>query len=287
MRGLRLYGWLLLAPGLLLVVFALVVPLLGIFQLSLGERSTTELSTGFTFENYARVFTEARLRDKVVMSLTVSAIAGCISLAMALPVSYFISRSGPRLKSVMTILLLLPMLGGGVVLSIGWVALLSPSGLLSHWLQEFGLLQESLKIMQTAGTVTAVLALVNLPIVVLSILGLLDSVGDSTEKAAISLGSSRFRAYRTVVLPQIMPGIVVGSSLVFVLAVNAYVTPLLIGGARVGFAAPEIYQTINIDGNWPQGSALAIVLVSFSLTLSGLYTTFMARRFDKWRELKR
>lgn len=280
----RLYSWLLLGPGVLLIAALLIAPLIGILPFSFGEKVIGSFSGGpFTFDNYLQVFTDSYLRGVLVRSFVIAIITTVLALVLALPISYFISRSQPRLKGLLMILILFPLLAGGVVQSIGWVAILSPSGITSQVLQSIGILGSPMEIMRTPQTIIVIMALIDLPMIVLSIQSSLDSVGDSTERAAQSLGASRFTAFRTVTLPQIVPGIVAGTSLAFVLTVNAYPTPVLIGGSAVQMASPEIYAIVTNDGNWPQGTALALIVVAFSLVITGLYSMFMSKHFDKWR----
>jgi putative spermidine/putrescine transport system permease protein len=282
--GSRLYSWLLLGPGVLIIAVMLVAPLVGVVPFSFGEKAASGFSGGpFTFENYSRIFTDPYLLGIVVRSFAIAAVTTALALLLAMPISYFISRSGPRLKGFLMIMILFPLLAGGVIQSIGWVAILSSSGILSQAGQAAGILDGPLEIMQTPGTLIVIMALIDLPMIVLSIQSSLDAVGDTTERAAHSLGASRMRAFRTVTLPQIMPGVVAGTSLAFVLTVNAYPTPVLIGGSRIHMASPEIYSIVTRDGDWPQGTALALLVVALSLIITGLYSKFMSARFDKWR----
>lgn len=280
----RLFAWLLLGPGVLLLVVMLIIPMLEVLPFSFGEPTTSGFSGGgFTFENYLRIFTDGYLRGVLVRTFWIAAVTTILALILALPMTYFISRSKPRLKGFLMILILFPLLAGGVVQSIGWVAILSSSGIISQWLQKLGVLNGPLEIMQTPPTIIVIMALIDLPMIVLAIQSSMDSVGDSTERAAQSLGASRFKAFRTVTVPQIMPGIVAGTSLAFVLTVNAYPTPVLIGGSQVPMASPEIYSIVTRDGNWTQGTALALIVVALSFVITGIYAKAMSMRFDKWR----
>lgn len=280
----RLYSWILFGPGVLLLVVMLIIPMISVLPFSFGEKTTSGFSGGgFSFDNYFRIFTDDYLRGVIARTFVIAATTTMLSLILALPMAYFISRSKPRLKGFLMILVLFPLLAGGVVQSIGWVAILSSSGLVSQWVQAAGILDSPLEIMQTPETIIVIMALIDLPMIVLAIQSSMDSVGDSTERAAQSLGASRFKAFRTVILPQITPGIVAGTSLAFVLTVNAYPTPVLIGGSQVRMASPELYSIVTQDGDWTQGTALAFVVVAFSFVITGLYAKAMSRRFEKWR----
>lgn len=287
MRNTRALTRVLLIPGLAAVLILLILPITGVLKFSFEQPSITDFSAGgFSFDNYAHILTDAHLQGIIVRTFVTAVLTTLVSLVLALPISYYLSRCSERVKSFLTILLLFPLLAGNVVLSVGWVAILSPSGIVSQLLQQFGLLDGSLEIMRTLGVLVILMAMVNLPMIVLSMQGSVDQVGDSTERAAYSLGASRFKAYREVLLPQIMPGIVAGTSLAFVLTVNAYATPRLIGGTTIQLAAPEIYGLVTLDGNWPYGSAMAVIVVALSLTITGVYSWIASKSFDKWQKVK-
>lgn len=279
----RYYRFLLI-PGILLVAALALLPMLWIVPMSVSEPARGAFHAGgFNFDSYAAIVSDPALRGMVIDSLVIAAAATLIAGLLALPLAYFVSRSHGLLKNTVMILSLCPLLIGTVVLAIGWMTILSPVGMLSQTLQQMGLIDGALNIMRTHVTVTILIGFILVPYIFITILSSLENIGSASERAAQSLGASKARAFFDVTVPQIMPGIVAGTSLSFILAVNAYPIPVLLGGNQVRMAAPEIYNIITRDGNWPQGTALAISMVALTLIISGLYGGLMARRFDKWR----
>jgi putative spermidine/putrescine transport system permease protein len=120
-----------------------------------------------------------------------------------------------------------------------------------------------------------------LPYIVISIDSVLQSVPRDLEEAAMVLGAPPHAAFRHVILPLILPGIVTGFVLSFILSMDAYATPLLIGGSAIRMMSPMIYVQVSELQNWPFASAISIVLIVTSLTLSALITVAAAQR--KWR----
>lgn len=282
----KMYVRLLLIPGLLLVGFLVVLPLLWILPISFGEPARGAFTAGgVTLGSYLSIVTTASLRLIVLRTFVIAVVATALATTMALPVAYFMARSGAKLKSALTALVLFPFLVGTVVQAIGWIAILSPGGILSQVVRQTGLTDDALDIMRTPVTVTLLIATTNMPFVLITLLSSFESVGTAGERAALSLGASRLRVFWGIVMPQVMPGIVAGTTLSFILAVNAYPTPVLIGAGQVRMASPEIYNIITRDGNWPQGTALAIATVGLTLIVSGLYGSLMSKRFDKWRRV--
>jgi len=88
------------------------------------------------------------------------------------------------------------------------------------------------------------------------------------EEASLNLGASALTTFRRVVLPLLMPGIFAGCVLCFILSMNAYATPVLIGGPKFYMMAPTIYTQISAAMNWPFASALAFMLISLTMVLT-------------------
>jgi putative spermidine/putrescine transport system permease protein len=101
-----------------------------------------------------------------------------------------------------------------------------------------------------------------LPFMILPIMGAIQGIDPALENAARSLGAGRVRIFLRVSLPLSMPGVQAGCILVFVLALSAYVTPLLIGGMRVKTLAVNVVDTLIDRFNWPLGSAFALILAA-------------------------
>jgi putative spermidine/putrescine transport system permease protein len=90
----------------------------------------------------------------------------------------------------------------------------------------------------------------------------------SLEEASQNLGASQFTTFRRIVLPLLMPGIFAGCVLCFTLSMNAYATPILIGGPKFYMMAPTIYSQMSASMNWPFASALAFILIGLTMILT-------------------
>lgn len=284
----RLYGWILVGPATVLLVAYFVAPLVYFLRYSVRPNSASGFAgAGFTLASFKAFFGDSFLLHALGRSVLIAAVATVGTLLVALPVCYFMLKSRPWLKGLLVILAVFPLLTGSVVRSIGWVAILGYSGIMNEVLTGLGIVRGPLDILHTSGSVTVVIISVVLPVMVLLVHASMESVDPATERAALSLGAGRFRAFRQVLLPQVTPGIVAGTSLVFVLSVNAYSTPLLIGGSKVTMMAPQIYLTITTDANLPGGAAMSVVVVVVSLAIVGVYGWLMRKQFEGWRGVTR
>ena len=131
---------------------------------------------------------------------------------------------------------------GNAVRAAGWIVLLADKGLINAVLIYLGVLADPVRILYTGNAVAIGLIAVLLPFMIISLQAVFDGVSESYEEAALSLGARPFTMFRRVLLPLIMPGIFSGCLLCFVLAMNAYATPVLIGGPSFHMMAPKVYE---------------------------------------------
>jgi putative spermidine/putrescine transport system permease protein len=280
----RRTGWLLVMPAALVTVVFFVAPLVYFLRFSFERPSRTAFSEPvFTLENFARFFASPFHVGALTRTLLVAAAATVLALLLALPVAYLITKANARTKALLIILTVFPLLVGNVVRSIGWVALLGYSGVVNTVLTAVGFIDAPVELLRTATTVTVAITSVVLPLMVLTLQASLESVDPNTERAALDLGARPSRVFRQIVLPQIVPGITAGTSLVFVLCINAYATPRLVGGAQVPMLAPVVYDTISSDNNWPFGASMAALMLVVSLAVVLLYGRLLRRQFEGWR----
>src|SRR5207344_605767 len=96
----------------------------------------------------------------------------------------------------------------------------------------------------------------------------IEGIDRSVEEAAFNLGATPLRMARRALLPLAMPGILAGTILTFILAMNAYATPVLLGGPRFQMMGPLVYGQFVQQNNWPFGGAIAFILMTATLVLT-------------------
>ena len=119
--------------------------------------------------------------------------------------------------------------------------------------------------MYTEGAVIVGITAVNLPFMVLTLSSVIEGIDPALEEAAFNLGARPLQVFRRVILPLAMPGVLAGTILVFILGMNAYATPILLGGPRFQMMGPVVYGQFAGQNNWPFGAALSFVLMAATL----------------------
>jgi putative spermidine/putrescine transport system permease protein len=154
-------------------------------------------------------------------------------------------------------------------------------GALNAALISLGLIDAPLDIMYTPLAVVVGIVGFDLPFMVLTLQSVIEGIDPALEEAALGLGAPPLRAFARVTLPLSLPGVVAGSLLCFILAMNAYATPVLLGGPRFQMMAPVVYTQISEQSNWPLGGALAFVLMIATLALTVGANTLVQRRYRR------
>jgi putative spermidine/putrescine transport system permease protein len=266
----------LLAPAALAVSLVLLLPLALMFRYSLNRFEPGRFMVeALTLENYAKLVSDAYylgvLRATVLMALAVT--AAC--LALGFPLALAIARAAPRLKAVLIVLVVVPLFVGNAVRAAGWMVAFGQKGVINALFEAAGL--APVTIMYTPWAVLVGIVSVNLPFVTLTVESVIEGIDAALGEAAASLGATPFAAWRLVTLPLALPGLLAAGALSFILTMNAYATPLLLGGPRFQMIGPTLAREILNQANWPFGASLAFVLIAFTLASTALANVLIAR----------
>jgi putative spermidine/putrescine transport system permease protein len=271
-------------PAALLVAAFLAAPLAVLFRYSLNRYSPREfMIDAVTAENYIRFFTDAYFIGVLATTVQVAAVCTAVSLLFAFPLAYLLARTDSRWKSALVIAVVFPLMVGNVVRAAGWMAVLGNDGIVNHALLGLGLVTQPVRLMYTPFAVHVGIIAVVLPYMILTLQSVIEGIGRDVEEAASNLGAGPITVFRRVLLPLSLPGVIAGSTLVFILCMNAYATPVLLGGPQFKMMAPALYDQFVRTTNWPFGAALAFILMVSTLVLTVIGTTVLSRRMHHRR----
>ena len=272
------------APATLFVLLGLVAPLALMFRYSLNRFVPGQMMVeALTLANYQKFFSDSFYQEVLGTTLWVSALSTVLCLLAGFPVAYALVRyAGPKWKPRLLILIILPLLMGNAVRTAAWMVILGDKGLFNASLGSVGL--SAVKLMYTPTAVVIGLVSVMLPFMIVTLQSVLEGIDENLEAAAASLGAPHGVVLRRVVLPLALPGLLAGTMLCFILSMNAYATPVLIGGPTFHMMAPTVYQQVAKAMNWPFGAALAFVLMAVTLFLTTTANVLVQRHYRKWSE---
>lgn len=215
------------------------------------------LSDGVSLSNYRRLFADPFFLEVLLRTLLYSVGTTMISLLIALPVARFLVTRAGRMKGILLALMLVPLVSGALLPSLGMLHLMGPLGVVNGAARLLGL--PTVKLLGTPTGILIGLVQSFLPLMVLPLVNTFARLPTDLEQAAASLGAPALAVWRRVILPLAMPGIVAGAVLVFCAAFTSFVTPQILGQGHIATFGTVAYQQAGQVLDWPFASALAVL----------------------------
>ncbi|SEI58666.1 ABC transporter permease [Pseudomonas sp. NFR16] len=274
-------GYLLSTPALALFVGLLVLPLLLTLVLSFNvfDYEVGVKGDAWTFAQYVNLVTDSYFYEIFLRTFWISALVTLLCVVIGVPEAYILSRMGTPWRSIFLILILTPLLISVVVRAFGWSLLLGADGLVNQAIQALG--GRPVKMLYTPFAVILALVHVMLPFMIIPVWTSLQKLDASAEQAALSLGATQAKVMRLVVLPQVLPGVLSGTLIVFGLSASSFAIPGLLGGRRLKMVATVVYDQYLSELNWPMGAAIAVALLLINLLVMLSWNRLVEGRYKK------
>ena len=278
----RANPWVLSAPALAVYATFLVVPMALVFLISFFDfQFYGGMQATFTWKNYLEILSDGYYYEIYARTFGVAALVTVACLVLGTAEAYVLSRMANPWKGLFLMVVLGPLLISVVVRTLGWALLFGSTGLINKALMGIGLVSTPIDLMYSNLGVGIALTHVLVPFMVISVWASLQRINPSTEAAALSLGASQFTVIRRVIVPQVMPGILSGSLIVFGLSASSFAIPALLGGRRLKMVATVVYDEFLTELNWPLGAAIAIVLLVVNVIIMMAYNRVVERSYRR------
>ena len=237
----------------------------------------------FSLKYFALLLESPLQRESIFNSFTIAFLTTALTTLLTLPLAHWMTRYQFRGKTLLSGLLLVPMIMPPFVGAIGLSQLLARFGSLNLFLMNLGLLPHEKPIDwlgQGGFWGIVILQVLNLyPIMFLNVSASMANVDPSLRESAQNLGASGWRLFRTVTLPLILPGYFAGAVIVFIWAFTDLGTPLIFGFSRV--VPVQIFDAINDLNTNPLGYALVVFVLLLTLALFLVSKNVLAgKRFE-------
>lgn len=250
-REMRTFSTLVL-PVVTIVAVAFLIPVLLIMI-----RSVTDPQLGL--QNYVWLLTNDYNIELIIRTLKLAGGATAITALLGYPYAYLLANSGPRLRGILIVIVLLPFWTSMMVRTFAWIIILQNNGVLNTVLSAFGL--PTISILGTSTAVLIGMCQILMPFMVLPMASVMQSIDPRVPKAAQVMGATPSKSFLTVYLPLSLPGVLAGSLIVFILSLGFYITPALLGSPNEQILPNALFTQIAGLLNWGQGGALAVALL--------------------------
>lgn len=252
----------LLLPALMALTLVFILPIVLLASQSFHPSAGLGVvGPEWTLENYRNFVTDPFYLGILLDTLLLGVIVVTVCMIVGYPAAYYLARMRSRWKPVLVFLVVSPLLISVVIRNLGWLPILGNNGLVNWILHVTGVMDDPI---QLAGNFTgACIGLIHawLPIMILTIMTVIQRIELDIEEASINLGASPFQTFWRVLLPLSRPGLLSGYLLVFTVVISAFVTPGMLGGRRVLVMAVYVEQQLRAVLNYATSSTAAVILM--------------------------
>ena len=264
----------LLFPGIVLLCFFLVLPLLSSLIPTVFPESS------FSLQLYLDFFKDSYFMAVLGRTLSISLIVTIFCAVLGLPAAYVISGVSKKWRGILIALTLFPLLTNSVIRSFAWITILGKNGVINNLLMMFGVINEPMSLLYTDFSIIIGSVYLFLPTMIMTLVGVLENIDDDLLEAAATLGLSPLKGFFKIILPLSLPGMIVGSILVFTGTLTAYTTPQLLGGNKKMMLATLLYQRATTLGDWTSASVIALVMIVITFAVMKALN-LLAKSMDK------
>ncbi|WP_107152100.1 ABC transporter permease [Trinickia symbiotica] len=213
---------------------------------------------------YLSVFTNT-------LVISVSATLACLLLGF--PVAHLLSTARRSTATVLMMLVLLPFWTSLLVRTSGWLVILQTNGPLVDLLVWLRMVAENARPQLAYTRFASIVAMTHilLPFMILPLYSVMKGISKDYVRAARSLGAGPVKAFFSVYIPQVVPGIGAGAMMVFISALGFYITPALVGGSQGQMVGNLIAYHMQSSLNWGLAAALSVGLL---VLVAGIFWMF-------------
>jgi len=230
----------------------------------------------FTIENYVAFLFQRDIFDDTLQfvpdylqiyfrTFVLAGFTTVASLILGFPTAYFMATRPPSQRNFWVFLITLPFWTNLLIRTYAIQLIIRDEGLVNDALKGIGVIDQPLHILYTNFAIMLGLLYSFLPFMVLPLYTSLEKLDFRLVEAGFDLYATRGRVLRRIVIPLAKPGIIAGCILVFIPALGAYVTPLILGGGKQHMIGSLIATQFGTSRNWPFGCALAFILMAIVL----------------------
>ncbi|MFO8075898.1 MAG: ABC transporter permease [Egibacteraceae bacterium] len=265
-------------PSALLLLALVVVPL--VLLVYFGLLTGPGVDGAVTGQEWARIAGQPELYGRLlVRSLVLGLAATALTIIVAWPTAWALSRHVGRLRSLYLALVIIPHLTSSLSLIYAMYVLIAPGGPLMAALTGVGLAEAGDTLLFTRWAVLLMLAYLFLPFMVMALYAAVERIDDTVLDAARSLGAGAWQRFRHIVLPLTIPGMLAGLVIVFTPAAGAFVEARILGGTDGMMFGTLISEQVSRVNNQPRAAAMSVILLAAILALLGGVRATLRRAF--------
>jgi putrescine transport system permease protein len=265
---------LVILPPYIWFLLFLFIPFLSVLKISfaspiIASPPYTELVSfahhlvqiNLNFENYAFIFSHGAFFVAYVSSIKVAFVTTLLCILTGYPIAYAIATSGPRIRNILFLLVVLPYWTSFLLRAYAWINILQINGLINQLLMHLHIIETPIRMIYNPFSLYLGMLYGYLPFFILPLYATLVKMDRSYIEASYDLGARPWVTFFRVTLPLSLPGVLAGSLLVFIPSVGEVVIPQILGGMSTVMIGNAIWQEFFTANNWCLAAALAVIML--------------------------
>ncbi|MEM6745634.1 MAG: ABC transporter permease [Pseudomonadota bacterium] len=273
------------AVGLALTLPAAVFAA-ALFLLPVGILLSEAFRVGgdWSLDGYVEFFASERNRTVFLRTLRLGALVTAVSAVVGYAAAFAIVGLPTTARGRVFGLVILPLMISPVARTYAWLVILGRTGFVNQALTGIGLTDEPIRFLFTETAVFIGLLQLFMPLMIISLVSAMENMPKDAVPAARILGASWLQVFVRVILPLTREGLVIGGTLVFTGSLTAYITPAILGGAKVLMLETLLYQRVTVANDFVSASVIAMILIVMSYSANLLLKRMATARKSRAAE---
>ncbi|MBL0372554.1 ABC transporter permease [Rhizobium sp. KVB221] len=273
----------LLAPGVLWMLFFLVLPLAMMLYVSFWTQTTFKIEPTLTLKSWITFFTSETYLSALWTTIRIWLIVLVATVLVGYPAALFVGLfvKNKTLQTVLLVLCVIPFWTSFLIRVLAWRPMLGKEGAINMILMKVGIITHPIEVLLFS-ELSVIIGMTQIYCVFMvgPIAFMLGRIDPSIIEAAKDLGAGFWRIFRTIILPLSMPGVVVGAIFVSVMVLGEFATSAALSGRKVNLLGNIIVTQVG-SLKWAFAAVAGVVLT----ILMGAVVAALLRVVDLRKEL--
>lgn len=258
---------------LLIVFFALIIPLTSVFRGTAAPGKALSPNVFFSFlQNIWNLLKTESIQKSIFWTFTQAGGSTLIALVVGIPMAFFCAKREFLGKKFLTSLSSVPLCVPPLILVLAFVKFFGINGLINKIITNItGEEKTALTFLYSFWGIIILQGFYNFPLIMTNVASLWSRLPETEEEAAYLLGKSKIQVFTSITLYKILPGILSSSILVFLYCFFSFIIVLLLGGVNISVMEVEIFSSVRMGFDIQKGCVLAVLETLFALILVILY----------------
>ncbi|MBE0694867.1 MAG: ABC transporter permease, partial [Aquamicrobium sp.] len=257
--------WGKITPVLVMLVVLGILPVAKLLELSFYRGGEWSL------DHYVRLFSSPVYVRVLATTFKVAIYTTIFTLLVSYPLAYIIARMPENRRNLLMFAVMLSFWASFLIRTFGWMVILNRNGLLSQILMWLGITSEPVGILYSSTAVVIGMTHAMVPLCILTMLPVMQSIDDNLSKAGMVLGGRPGSVFWRIYFPLSLPGVTAAALLVFITSLGFFIVPAFLGGRLDTMLTQLIIDQVQEYLNWPFAGALSLLLLVAALAVFWIY----------------